>query len=128
MTSQKSSLSTQSEIPEKWQEKFLIKRIDEDDIEVTLEERNMILQGLRAGIRFVQVGKYTLMLNAIKSIDPKWGKDNVPPRPYLKERYRLDMVNGKATKQLVETNEKEIELWDTLFDERRFMLKEGTKV
>jgi len=121
-------LSTQSEIPEKWQEKFLIKRIDEDDIEVTLEERNMILQGLRAGIRFVQVGKYTLMLNAIKSIDPKWGKDNVPPRPYLKERYRLDMVNGKATKQLVETNEKEIELWDTLFDERRFMLKEGTKV
>ena len=115
MINQKSFSSTQNEIPEKWKERFLIKRIDEDDIEITLEERNMILQGLNAGMRFVQVGKYTLMLNAIKSIDPKWGKKNIPPCPSLKEEFNINILDGKATKQIVASNEKEIELWKTLF-------------
>ena len=64
-----------------WEERFIIKRIDEKDIEITIQERNGILASLSAGDRFVQIGKYTLMLNGIKSIDPKYGNDNIPPKP-----------------------------------------------
>lgn len=63
--------------------KFLIKRIDENDIEITNEERMVILKALHANVRFVQVRDYTLMLNAIKSIEPK-------PREYVVTDYYLD--------------------------------------
>ena len=62
--------------------KFLIKRIDENDIEITNEERMVILKALHANVRFVQVRDYTLMLNAIKSIEPK-------PREYVARDYYL---------------------------------------
>lgn len=117
MTSQKLSLS-QTEIPEKFREKFLIKRIDEDDIEITLEQRDNILKALNAGTRFVQIGRYTIMLNAIKSIDPKWGKANIPPRP--EERTRtLEKAGSKPTVYISETiNKDEIDIWDALFGTR----------
>ena len=43
-------------LPEEWQEKFLIKRIDEENIEITLAQRNEILESLSKGDRFIQIG------------------------------------------------------------------------
>jgi hypothetical protein len=108
---QKLSLS-QNNIPEKFREKYLIKRIGEDDIEITLEQRDNILKALNGGARFIQVGKYTLMLNSIKSIDPKWGGANIPPRPVKLYDYsdpKDDVVGRKIS------NKDEIDLWDSLF-------------
>lgn len=50
---------------------FLLKRIGEVDLEISNEERMVILRALKANVRYVQIRDYTLMLNAIKSIDPK---------------------------------------------------------
>lgn len=95
----------------KWEERFFIKRIDEEDIEITLRERDSILLSLNEGKRFIQIGKYTLMLNAIKSIDPKWGKDNIPPKP--KEITENKVVDGKGYMTVL--NQEEIDEWKILF-------------
>ena len=118
MINQKSDLSIQDNIPEKWREKYLIKRIGEADIEVTLEERNAILHMLQQGLRYVQIGKFTLMLNSIKSIDPKWGNDNIPPRPILIENYNFyfDEVKKVEVKTFKDSNKAELELWDSIFE------------
>lgn len=101
-----------SSTPPNLQERFFIKRIDEEDIEISLEERNAILESLNKGVRFVQIGKFTLMLNAIKSIDPKWGAKNIPPIP--KEEYgEGKLVDGVMQQKLI--NKKEIDLWYELF-------------
>jgi len=99
--------------PSKWEEKFLIKRIDEQDIEITLEQRNAILKALNDGQRFIQVGKYTLMLNGIKSIDPKWGANNIPDRPSINKR--AEIIDGKGI--IIITNQNEIDEWNTSFGE-----------
>jgi len=111
--SQKSPLS----IPDEWKERFLIKRIKEDNIEISLEERNAILEELNRGRQFVQIGKYTLMLNSIKSIDPLWGADNIPPepRPHKEGGYfdkeKQVFVKGEETEESI----KRRKLWHQLF-------------
>lgn len=114
MENQDSELLPQTQvgkIPEKWQEKFLIKRIDEEDIEITLEERDAILKFLAGGQRFIQVGKYTLMLNALKSIDPIWGGNNNPPKP--KPIEETNIIDNLAHVKVL--NQDEIDLWESLF-------------
>lgn len=112
-----SSVPTQTgKIPDKWQEKYLIKRIDEDDIEISVQERNGILQALNSGQRFIQIKKYTLMLNGIKSIDPKWGEKNIPskpekPYPKIKTIYeKLQNGNHKQIDMVI--NKDEINRWE----------------
>ncbi|MCP3681709.1 MAG: hypothetical protein GY861_03375 [bacterium] len=108
---QKSDLS----IPLKWQERFLIKRIGEEDIEISLIARDEILKALNDGARFIQIGKYTLMLNSIKSIDPLWGKNNIPPRPELKRLYGGVSIDGNVEWSYSEKSQKEVDLWDKFF-------------
>lgn len=115
MKNQKLSLS-QNNIPEKWRERFYIKRIGEDDIEISLEARDEILKALNAGVRFIQIGKYTLMLNSIKSIDPKWGDKNIPPRP--EKSLHITHVSGKNKVLTKIINQEEIDLWNELFGEK----------
>lgn len=111
MNDQKSSLS----IPSEWQEHFLIKRIDEEDIKITLEERNAIIKALNDGTRFVQIGKYTLMLNSIKSIDPVYEPYNIPKRP--REDWQYITENGEMDRKLV--NKDQIDLWDKLYGKKQ---------
>lgn len=101
-------------IPLEWQERFIIKRIKEENIEITLKQRNLILESLGRGDNFVQIGKYTLMINSIKSIDPVWEPDNIPPRP--REVRDFETIEGKE--QLVITNKEILMLWDKLFKDK----------
>jgi hypothetical protein len=50
--------------------KFVIKRIDAEDIEINNTERMTLLKAMNGGVKYIQVRDYTLMINAIKSIDP----------------------------------------------------------
>lgn len=91
-------LTLRSSTPNNAGKKFLIKRIDENDIEITNEERMVILKALHANVRFVQVRDYTLMLNAIKSIEPKpreyiesYG-EYVLPEPSLTDEQRANAI------------------------------------
>lgn len=70
-------------IPDKWKPKYLLKRINEEDIKISKVTRDEILKQLANGGRFVQIGEYTVMLNSIKSIDPLWGAKNIPPPPSM---------------------------------------------
>jgi|GEM_PF-4150197 len=105
-------------VPAKWQERFLIKRIDDDDIEISLPEHDAILHALANGERFVQVRKYTLMLNAIKSIEPKWGERNIPPCPKATLEY-VKYIDGRAITTY--ENQKEVDEWHKIFDERTLL-------
>jgi hypothetical protein len=108
--------SSQNNIPEKWRERFYIKRIGENDIEISLEARDEILKALNAGTRFIQIGKYTLMLNSIKSIDPKWGNKNIPPRPEV--RLETFGVSEKTGQMICADNKKdlkELKEWNEVF-------------
>jgi hypothetical protein len=101
-------------IPSKWQERFIVKRINDEDIEVSIDTRNAILERMANGERYVQIGKTTLMINSIRSIEPKWGEKNMPPRPKEVKEYK-DLGNGSMT-QIV-TNQEEIKEWDSFFKE-----------
>lgn len=107
-------LKLSSSIPSEWRERFLIKRIDEEDIEISLPERNAIIDALNRGARFIQLRKYTLMINAIKSIDPLFEPNNIPPRPQPQYDY-IPGENDLAPIRKVLLNEKQINDWEKLF-------------
>lgn len=73
---------------------YVIKRIDEDDILIDRETRDKMLQAMASGTRFVQVREYTLMINSIKSIEPRWGEPNVAPEPFLKPKTTWEISAG----------------------------------
>ena len=117
---QKSHLS----IPSEWQERFVIKRINDKEIVISLEERNAILKEMARGINFVQVGKYTLMINAIKSIDPFWGPSNIPPCPDPVFESEQVERNGKTifVEREIESSKQERELWNRIFGKENILL------
>lgn len=80
MENQKSLMSVKS-LPTKWQPRYVLKRIGEEDLSIGFAVRNQILGQLDRGGKYIQIGEYTIMLNAIKSIEPKWGVKNIPPPP-----------------------------------------------
>ena len=100
-----SSSSIQSEI----KKNFVIKRIDEEDIKISNGERMIILKALNAGVRFVQVRDYTLMINSIKSIEPftdRWypsfdnyAPESLPPA-YTEEEQKQRIANMEKTKAI----------------------------
>lgn len=101
-------------IPPEWRERFLIKRIKEEDIEITLEQRNTILECLNRGDQFIQIGKYTLMLNSIKSIDPYYEPDNIPPCPPQEKKVVIE--SGSAQIEYIDTPLRK--KWIELFGKR----------
>jgi len=111
MENQKSDLS----VPKEWQEKFLIKRIGEEPIEISIMARDEILKALNDGARFIQIGKYTLMLNSIKSIDPLWGEENIPPRPQIRSSFKGLSESGSMIQERNTEDIDRVELWDKLF-------------
>lgn len=103
-------------IPPKWAPKYIIKRIGDEDIIIPQSTRDVIIQALQHDLKFVQVGEYTLMLNGIKSIDPFWGKDNIPPRPA--EKISMKIIEGTQTFSQQVENKDEIAEWEKLFGEQ----------
>lgn len=102
-------------LPPEWQEKYLLKRIGEPDIVLTLDQRDAILKALLGNSRFIQVDKYTIMVNTIKSIDPMLGAKNIPDRPV--EQFRITEGSTPNTITKTITNQAELDLWDKHFAE-----------
>lgn len=135
MTDQISTLS----IPPEWEDRYFLKRIGEEDIEISNEQRILIIKSLNDGKRFIQLGKYTLMLNTIKSIDPRYEPHNIPPKPREPERlyYWTQKVveeDGRYIKKNIfmenQYNDavKEYKLWCELFDKKPTEHKETKKI
>lgn len=104
-------------IPPKWQEKYILKRIDEEDMEISLDTRNAIIESMKKGSSFIQLGKSTIMVKTIRSIEPKWGEANIPPRP----REQLEIVSTDeqtATARTRVVNQNEIDEWDKIFKDQ----------
>ncbi len=102
-------------IPSKWKPKYILKRIGDEDISISLETRNEVLKQLANNGRFVQIGEYTIMLNAIKSIDPMFGAKNIPSRPKAEYTYEPSDSGDLNTMTRIITNQEEIDEWDELF-------------
>lgn len=89
-----------------WSKNYILKRIDEEDRYISEAERHLILKAMTQGSRFVQIGLYTLMVNTIRSIEPRYSnysETNHPQLPY-----------APSTKELAEWNEQK-----SLFDAQR---------
>lgn len=109
--------SAMLEIPSKWQKKYFLKRIGEEDLVIPLNTRNNILEQLDKGGKYVQIGEYTIMLNSIKSIDPYWPDKNIPPRPPMK--FNFNVFDNKTTAVKKEIlNKEEIDEWDKYFSKK----------
>jgi hypothetical protein len=104
-------------MPSKWQPRYTLKRIKDEDIEISQQTRDEILRQLAGNGKYVQIGEYTIMLNAIKSIDPKWGKNNVPPKPKPIYEY-TERPDKDNTVSSVVTNQGELDEWDKWFKDK----------
>lgn len=103
-------------IPSKWKPKYILKRIGDEDINISLETRNEVLKQLANNGRYVQIGEYTIMLNAIKSIDPMYGPKNIPTRPEPSYEYLPGKgMDGENVMQQRITNQDEIDEWNEIF-------------
>ncbi len=104
-------------IPPEWQERFYIRRFEGKDILISKEQRNKIIKAINKGDRFVQVGKYTLMLRAIKSIDPYYEPKNIPPKPKPKHKHKKVKEDGIERYLKIETEEskEKRKLWERLY-------------
>lgn len=71
---------------------FVLKRINQDDILITRKTRDVILQAMSGGAKFVQVRDYTVMINSICAIEPRWGEPNTPPSSEIKPENISDPV------------------------------------
>lgn len=106
--------------PDNWKERFVLKRFDDEDIILSLEERNRVLAALNQGDRFVQIRKYTVMVNAIKSIDPYWGEKNIPPKPQAILDHTFEKLEDGTTVSIeVVVNQEELDLWESLFGNKQ---------
>src|SRR5262245_56113839 len=76
-------------LPKKWQPKYYLKRIGEDDLVISWETRSEILNRLAGNVKYIQIGEFTIMLNAIKEMAPYWPPNNIPPRPKLTRTEKL---------------------------------------
>lgn len=108
-----------SSTPAKYEESFLLKRIDENDIEISLRTRNEVIKALATNTRYIQIGKYTIMVNSIKSIDPVYGMKNIPPRP--KELLEATFDKEKNTASTTVINQDEIDKWDAQFSKKNLL-------
>lgn len=104
-----------SEKPSKWEERFILKRYDLDDIEISLSTRDILLKAMDDDVRRFQIGKTTVIIGSIKAIEPKWGKDNIPPRPKPKHEYEAKPDGMMYEKT---TNQDELDEWDRLFKDK----------
>lgn len=108
---------------------YAIKRIDEEDIIISLQARDAILKELEKGARFIFIKDHVLMLNSIKSIDPIIETISIPPRPqaiYLGIRDAAFATQQKCN--FIPDNIKEIEAWDKKYgDSENPYLEDGKK-
>ncbi len=65
------------------------------------------------------------MLNAIKSIEPYWGEDNIPPRPREVKRMVFNNKTKLATDVVI--NQEELDEWDRIFGGKVKLLTEKSK-
>lgn len=103
------------DLPKKWQPRYVLKRIGDEDIDIPWSTRNEILEQLARGGKYVQIGEYTIMLNAIKSIDPYWGAKNIPPMPseYVTEGVHYDTLSNTYKSSMKKNPE--YEEWNKYF-------------
>lgn len=104
-----------NQLPKKWQPKYVLKRIGDEDINIGWETRNEILEQLARGGKYVQIGEYTIMLNSIKSIDPKWGSKNIPPRPPEEISTGSEIDSGTNTLKVNVMHNPEYDEWVKYF-------------
>lgn len=94
--------------PEKWEEKFFIHLVGKiEPILIDQPEYNGILQALENGAKHVKIRQYLIMLNSIVVVEPRYGADNIPPRPKAIQDFDKRGYYNK--------NQKEIDLWHELY-------------
>ena len=90
---------------------YYLKRIGEDDLVISWETRNEILKRLAGNAKYIQIGEYTIMLNAIKEMAPYWKPNNIPPRP---KPVRAEKLLGNGAYSVTE-NDDDGKEWDKHF-------------
>jgi len=102
--------------PDAWKPMFLLHVIGSDEILITEKERDSILKAMSQGEKFLQVRQYTIMVNSIQMIRPRYAPDNVPPRPKVKISEAIETLpDGTYGKKLYRTNGELADLWDKHF-------------
>lgn len=104
------------EMPDWLRPLFILKRIDEPELVLTLEQRNAIAEGYLRGDKAVIVGQHLIATFNIKSIDPMYGEDNIPPKPKALPVFKI--INAKAQSEKDPRDLKLIEEWEKFYGKK----------
>jgi len=101
-----------------WKHSFIIKRINEPDMAITLQERNALLKAIDTpNLRFIQIGEYTIMLNSIKSIEPRWNGNTIPPKPVV-NRVITNITGNTALYEYDANDIEKLDEWEKLYKDK----------
>lgn len=122
---QNPSLPKSEDLPEKWQKKYYVHVIGmESPILISEETKNNITEIMSRGMKFISLGEFTIMVNSIKMIAPRYEPDNIPPCPHEQYKTVLDEKRDVFVQTL--ENEEEILLWERLYGKAvKNLLTEG---
>jgi len=116
-----------SELPESWQTKYFLHVIGfEKPILITDEQRNGLVAVIESGKKFVQIGQFTIMVNSIKMIIPRYPPENIPPCPQIE--YKGKIVNDLWVQEPIPESVEAQKLWRELYGEKhdQLLLEGGT--
>lgn len=82
-------------LKKEFNQNYIIFRVKLTAIEISQETRNDLLKALSKSKRFMQIDDYTIMLNAIASIEPLSLKNK---KDAIKKQNKLDKINMMKSK------------------------------
>lgn len=115
---QSQSLPKSEGLPEKWQKKYYVHVIGmESPILISEETKNNITEIMSRGMKFISLGEFTIMINSIKMIAPRYEPDNIPPMPTEQYKSYLNEETQIYIQEL--SNGEEIKLWKKMYGEQK---------
>ena len=100
-------------MPDWLKPRYLLKRIDEPDIELSLEQRNGVANAMVRGDKVIFIGQSMIATFNIKSMDPIYGPDNIPPKPDVMRLVKFE--NGLAKEVESEGDLARLKLWEEFY-------------
>lgn len=109
-----------NKIPKEYEPRYVLSWIGGDDIEIDYQTRDRILEAMNRGVKHIELfDELVVMVSSIRSIFPKYGVPNIPPRPEL-STWEASGGDSKAKREAIRK-------WDEIFGNLR-LDSENTEV
>lgn len=98
-----------------YRKKFILRRINCQDMFLDSEERMLILQALSSTKAIVNIGEFTIGLSGFIELIPRWGNDEKPPKPTVSESVYFDETLNKPVRIPNEQDLQKLKYWEEVY-------------